>query len=297
MTRRPTHAVTVEVPARSIFAYSFPLFLNSVVITAIAQLDVMLLGAFYGTRTVALYSPINRLTAWPTTAFGFAGAYLLPQLTQAIALGDRPAVASLYHGASRWGWVLAVPFVGPLLATPSAVLSVLFGNRYADLSAPTRVLTMAALLSILAGFNAAAVDAHGNPKRVAIRSGIALAVSVAACFALVPHFGMMGGAWATVIGIGTLNLLNSSVLAIQYRIWPWDRALSLIGLTGAATIAVVYLVAPLIPWLFGRCVLAAVLPALTCITVLLLAVDNEERHLLLGRLPWVGKRFAPVARP
>ncbi len=194
---------------RSIFSYSTPMLINGLMVSAIWQLDVTLLGIFRGPKPVALYAPVSSMMIWPLTFFGVVGTYLLPQLTRQVAHEDPDGLRNLYHTASRWGWVLAAPLIGVFLATPSSLLGFLFGTAYMGLAAPTRILTLGALAVILTGFNSQALVAQGNPRTLAWRSGVSLLADVLACAMLIPLFGIIGAATATVIGFATLNFMNS----------------------------------------------------------------------------------------
>lgn len=189
---------------------------------AISQLDVLILGLARGARPAGLYAPVSRLADTALLLPNAVGAYLLPAVAASMFHDDDRTPASHYHWASRWALVFATPAVAALLLTPSALLHVLFGVQNHSLVAPARVLAAGLLIHLFFGFNGMTLDALGDARLVAVRSGYGVALSAVACAVLVPLLGTLGAALATSMAILGLNSLCSVMLMRRHRIPMWD---------------------------------------------------------------------------
>ena len=131
--------------------FAFAMLLNTVAWTAVSQLDIFFVGVELGATQAGLYAPISRVA---DVAIGLASAlasYLLPALVR--VRGEKGGVARLYHWTSLWSLVILAPLLGLMLVSPSALLDVLFGARFSDLSEPARILGLGVTLNVLFGFN------------------------------------------------------------------------------------------------------------------------------------------------
>lgn len=265
---------------RELMLSSLPLVLSGVMWIVIAQLDVVVLGGVKGTAAAGLYAPVTRLVDWGITFFGFAGAYLLPALTAAATVGDAGAERRLFHSISRWGIVIASPFVGVIVATPSEALQVLYGRGYGTLGDVARILSIGMLVHVGFGFNAASLQAHGYSGLVGRSAALGLLVDLAFCVALIPRFGVYGAAWATTAALAAVNASNSLYQLRRCRLRPWDRGLASTVAALMLGVAVAWMLAPALPDGFVRCVLAAALAGGAGLGASLAVSTPEEREWL-----------------
>lgn len=224
---------------RQLLGFGLSMVVTAAAGAAISQLDVLLLGFFRGRGSAGLYAPVSLLADQTVLLAGISGSYLLAPLAAAAARGDHAEVGTLYRWSSRWGLVIAAPAIGAFLVSPSSVLAALYGPRLVGESAAVRILGAGLLVHLLFGFNGMTLDAYGLARALAVRSGVGLLVSVAACFALVPTLGAVGAATATTAAIVVLNGTCSLMLFRRYQIRPYDRFLlmCLMGLAGGAGLA------------------------------------------------------------
>jgi O-antigen/teichoic acid export membrane protein len=283
-TRR-TDAVAEGRVARDLLRFSIPMLLTGLMWNAIAQLDVVFLGANRGAGAAALYEPVTAMVEWIPVVFALAGAYLLPEVTAAVARDEPRKVAELYHATSRWGFAIASPFVGVVLVAPSAALTFLYGNAYADLGGVARILLVGSFIHVILGFNGLVIEAYGKPGQIAARALAGLGANIVACVVLIPAFGSQGAAWATSIAFLVVNLANSWFLFHRYRIGPWDmRFLTVVASVGVAA-GVAWLIVPLVGPLLLRCVVAASITGGVGVATAIAVSRPDERASMRRVLP------------
>jgi O-antigen/teichoic acid export membrane protein len=246
----------------------------------LAQLDVLVLGFSRGREIVALYAPASQIAVTAMTMAATIGTFYLPTIASTFARGDLAGAGDLYRWASRWAFVWVAPVIAVMLACPAVVLTLLFGNAYASMATPLRILTGGVLVNVLFGFNGPSVDSLNRIRLIIIRQAGALVFNVAACAALVPAFGADGAAVATSSSLLFANVVGSYLLHRQTRISPYN--LRLLAVAGALGVAVgaglaldrIRMASPV------RIAVVALLAAGLCGAVAYLASSAEERRAL-----------------
>lgn len=161
---------------------------------------------YYRAGTVALAAlstpeETARYTIASTVGFGLL---LLPN---AITTGLLPHLSAHRHGASagttRWalGWSLALsaPVAAGAALAGTLLLGPVFGSGYGAAAAPLAILCASVCLIACSGVLGTALIAAGHVRAVAVQVGVSLAVNAVALAVLVPPYGAVGAATATLV--------------------------------------------------------------------------------------------------
>jgi O-antigen/teichoic acid export membrane protein len=234
--RRPPRPREPAVTWQAFLHYGGAIMLTALTTTAIAYLDVVVLGIDRGSSSVAYYAPASSVATVILGVPAIIGTYFLPVLTRATVMKDSVHIHDLFHWASRWNLALTAPALTVLVACPTSAMRLLFGSSYAISGGALRVLGIGAALQVAFGFNGLTLEAHGVPSIVARRELVTLGVSCAACVTLIPPLGIVGAAWATTAGLVFSNLACSQVLLTRFRVRPYDGAMvaTICGFAAAA---------------------------------------------------------------
>jgi O-antigen/teichoic acid export membrane protein len=177
--------------------------------------DSVLLGFLADARTVGLYNaaykPVMIALALPLTYF----AGLFPALSRTHAEGEA-AFRPLVERSLRLSALMVAPLAvgGTLLAKP--IIELLFGVNFVDSAQVLPVLIWSAVLVILRGSYRQSLTATGH-QAIDLRSAIVSSTAnVGLNLLLIPRYGMMGAATATVIGDALWFLM--SFLAFESRV-------------------------------------------------------------------------------
>jgi len=130
---------------------------------------------------------------------------LMPSLARATT--DRSAQRSLYqHGILHMvagglpiavgGWLLALPLV-----------TAVFGTAYGPAAPAFAILVWSIPLSLVRDIPIVALITHGQERTVLRVTGIVVVLNIALNLALIPRFGMVGAAVATVVTEGARMVL------------------------------------------------------------------------------------------
>jgi O-antigen/teichoic acid export membrane protein len=159
--------------------------------------DAVLLGFLRGVRDVgfynAAYRPVTVALAVPLTYF----QGLFPALARTWGEGPQ-ALRALAERSLRLCAMVAVPLGvgGTMLAEP--VIALLFGPQYAESAMPLKLLIWSAALVILRGSYRHSLNAAGLQNLDLRCALVSCGLNVALNIALIPRYGMVGAAGATV---------------------------------------------------------------------------------------------------
>ncbi len=161
--------------------------------------DSVLLGFLTTARTVGLYNaaykPVTIALALPLTYF----VGLFPALSRTHA-ESREEFRGLVERSLRLAGLMAAPLAagGTLLAAP--VIALLFGASYAESASVLPILIWSAVFVILRGSYRHALTAAGHQALDLRCAMVSTGLNVGLNLLLIPRYGMMGAASATVIG-------------------------------------------------------------------------------------------------
>jgi len=208
--------------------------------------DSLLLGMLRGPAAVGLYSaaykPVTVLLALPVTYF----VGLFPVLSRTWADGPA-AFDAVVQRSLRLAATFAVPVGvgGTFVAAP--VLDLLFGVRYAAAAPAMQILVWSAVLVILRGTFRQGLNAAGRAVVDLRCAGLATGLNVLLNLAVIPVWGFMGAAVATLASevvwlLAVTRAFGRHVVAVH--MW---RVLMLPAGAGAL-MALTMVVTPLLPW-------------------------------------------------
>jgi O-antigen/teichoic acid export membrane protein len=106
----------------------------------------------------------------------------------------------LYRNLLKWGLVIAVPVFLLFIDFPTATLSIAFGYRYGKSALALQVLAFGSFINSVIGPSSPALAATGKTKKVALSGLSGAGGSILLCLILIPPFGFVGAALASVIG-------------------------------------------------------------------------------------------------
>lgn len=220
---------------RPLFRVALPLGISGVLIAVYFQIDSVLLLQMAGPHASGIYgaaygflSPLMFLPATIISSF-------FPVLS-AVHTTDPARARRLVQTCADIMGVIGLPVLAVTIALSQQIIGLLYGPGFAQ-SAGLLPILMIAFVSIcfgtLAGFLAPLL---GLQWRLATYSGIGAAANVALNVLLIPHYGALGSAWATVATeVLTMTLMLGTAL-VSLRLRPSvNRLLKTLALAALMT--------------------------------------------------------------
>lgn len=211
--RLPDRAILPEVQA--VLRYSLPLGLALAAGSAMRMVDVLILGYFLPAQDAGRYAVTLLLAQLVALVGAASGQTLGPRIAAAWAGGDLSAIAHLQRSNAVMVALAAAPLFACVLFWGGRI-TLLIGHAYEIDGLVLAVLALAAGLTAVTGNLGHALGMTGHHKAEAAIVGLALAVQIALCVALIPLAGALGAAVAVLAAAAVLWLLR--VLMIKRRL-------------------------------------------------------------------------------
>lgn len=281
---------------RKLWSFSWPLAASSSLIILFSNMDVLMIEYFLTSESVGYYrsvQPLRQVTEFVLSSFVFL---YLPLATDYHSAGERDRLVAFYKTSTKWVTILTLPIVLVFVVFADSIISVLYTSTYSPASTVLSVLVGGLFFNVLVGPNGATAKAIGRPRIDLASAGAGFAINLALNIVLIPRYGIVGAAVATVIGYVTFNLVE--VLLIRRRIGSLPFSLNqlkpLVPTTAVALGLGWYLGGPVGP--LGLAGIGALLSLChLCVVLVTRSVDENDREVIELIETELGRRI-PYAR-
>ena len=201
-------ATGLSMPWRAVLGYSLPLMTSDLLFAVLNTSDVVLLGRFHDSESVAAYRVV--LPAAKLNQFVMASFALLfvPMVSRLLERGDRDGVSDLYWRTAAWIAVATFPLFAIPFTMADDVTAAMFGEVYRSSGTYLSLLALGYYFNAALGFNGLTVKTAGRVRYTIVISLVAVITNIGLNFLLIPRYGALGAAIATLITLIAHNLLK-----------------------------------------------------------------------------------------
>lgn len=195
--------------------------------------DRLILGVFAAPAEVGLYQAASQLSLATIVLLSSASTVFEVNAARRGGQDRVEELRSLSHDVNRWSAHVLVPLYILFLFLPGMILALAYGSEFRDGGQILAILTIGQFALIALGQSSTLMTMLGS-ERVWFRIIVsAVIVNILANLLLVPQFGAVGAAVATLIA--TVGQVAFAIRQVRRRIgfWPGDRT-SVLGVSLAA---------------------------------------------------------------
>jgi O-antigen/teichoic acid export membrane protein len=206
--------------ARVLIIGAIPLGLGMLLAQVYYNFDILMLGLVRPITEVAIYGAIYKIVLGLLMLAGTYGIVCLPAYAAAYAQSEQAFRRILQRNVRLLSsFILPVVILGTLAAESLAVL--FFGDSYRAGGGPLAILLWSVALSFVSSTLLYALVAAGHGWLLTLVAAAGAIVNVAINLVLIPRFGMIGAASATV----------AAELAVLAVVWRVSRRFAAAGLS------------------------------------------------------------------
>ncbi|HSJ92255.1 MAG TPA: flippase [Ilumatobacter sp.] len=198
----------LTMPWRAVLGYSLPLLTSDLLFAVVHTSDVVLLGRYHDSETVAAYRVV--LPAAKLNQFVMASFALLfvPVASRMLARGDRDGLTQLYWRTAAWIAVATFPLFALTFTMADDLTAAMFGEIYRSSGTYLSLLALGYYFNAAMGFNGLTVKTAGRVGYTLVISLIAVVTNIVLNLLLIPEHGALGATIATLITLITHNVLK-----------------------------------------------------------------------------------------
>jgi O-antigen/teichoic acid export membrane protein len=269
---------------RELLSFSLPLMISGAMARVLRDLDTYLLSYFSETASVGVYNivyPIAMLPMFVLTSFGYL---FMPVISELHSEGRNADMSSLYSLVTKWVFFGTLPILLPIAMFPETTIRLTFGPEYVSGAVALSVLTAGYAFSALLGPNSSLLTSIGRSRLVMYDNAFAVVLNFVVNLVLIPRYGIVGAAGATVASYFAMNVLFSYQVYTETGAYPVSTAIVKPALSAFALMGGVYLLVNFVvdPGILGIVLIYASFLSLYGVSLLVLgAVEREEVMLVL----------------
>ncbi|HET6380055.1 MAG TPA: oligosaccharide flippase family protein [candidate division Zixibacteria bacterium] len=217
--RRPLSAGRRETGL--LLRFSLPVYFSNVVTSLGDHLQAPLLGAMSSMASAGVFAVSNQINLVGSIFHQAVTSSSMPLFAEMHDRGDRGGLEHLYRTTSKWTLSLNLPFF--LIATifPQALLAI-FGEEFEAGTAALTILAWANLVNAATGTSGAVLDMTGYTGVKFVNSTVSVGLGLGLNLLLIPPLGVEGAAIATLVTIGSVNLLRLAEVLLLIRVHPYS---------------------------------------------------------------------------
>lgn len=194
--------------AMQLLRISWPLLFSSMAVAIYMRIDQIMLGKMVGEHAVGIYSAALRLSElWyvlPTVIVSAALPVLL-RTKQESEERFMQLLQTLFSVLVKIAYVVAIP----MTFYADDVIELFFGAEYKGAGDVLAVHIWSAIFVFLGVVTSAWTTAYGYSKYALLQTLAGALINVALNIVLIPRYGAVGAAWATVISYGSAVYLSN----------------------------------------------------------------------------------------
>lgn len=195
-----------------LWSFSWPLAFSTSIFVLLSNLDVLMIGYFLDSQAVGFYRAISPLRGATMIAVGAFSFLFLPVATTYYSNGNIEGLNRLYIVSTKWTVLATFPFVVVFSVFAPEAVRTFFGPAYAPAAPALVVLIVGTFVRTLTGLDGDVVKAIDRPQIELTSAVVGLVANGVLNLVLIPEFGIVGAAAATVAGYGLYNIVEVAVI-------------------------------------------------------------------------------------
>lgn len=209
------------------------------------QVDTILVGVFLTPVAVGYYVVSKQIVTFvqaPAAALGFT---VSPTFGNRKAADDLAAAARVYESTVVYVLLLYLPTAAGIAIVAEPAIEHTFGPDYLGAVPVLQILACFVVLQALMQVTSSALDFLGRARTRAVAKGITAVGNAVLNVLLIPEFGVVGAAVATVFTYGIYAAVNLAVISTEFPLrtrYLLRQSLTILAITALMGLLVVSLV-------------------------------------------------------
>jgi len=202
-----------------------------------SQTDRILLGIYMNAREVGIYAVAMSLVAFVAIFLQAINQIFAPTIAELHANGERDLLLRLYQTLTKWSLGLAIPLALGLMVFARPLMGI-FGADFRAGWPVLAIATVGQLVNCGVGSVGFLLLMSNQQRRMVRAQAIVVGLTLLLNLALIPHWGMIGAAAASVATTACMNLLLLWDVKKKLHLFPSVHGYLCLLVPTAVTVAV-----------------------------------------------------------
>ena len=228
---------------KEILTYSLPIMFTMILGSLLHWMDILMLGYFTNAETVGLYHPAVRTAGLQQSILiAFAGIFA-PMFSKYFAQDNFISMQNIYKLVTRWIFTLIIPILIMIILFSTKIM-LLFGADFIQSSNALIILSIGTSIFAIFGVSGTALVVSGHQKLNLFNALSATILNISLNIILIPKYGILGAAWATLSSMTFIALARLIETWIFLKISPFNFKLFKSIIAGILTFVILLYIKP-----------------------------------------------------
>ena len=229
---------------RRIAEYAIPLTATNSASILDKRVDTLLVGFFLSPIEVGFYVLSDRVVKFLETPMDALGFTISPMFGSEKAAGNIDQISRIYETTLVNSMLIYIPAAAGVVLVAEPLITLVFGTEYTGAAIILQVLSLFIIFKAITKQTDNGLNYLGRARDRAIYKGITAVLNVILNIILIPIFGVVGAAIATVITYGLYTASNLYIVSLELELRPayLTKQILLITLITGVMSAVVFTV-------------------------------------------------------
>lgn len=198
-----------------ILRYSVPLTATQAANVVDKRVDTILIGFFLNPVAVGYYVLSKQITEFVLVPAGSLGFSVSPTYGEQKAEGALEQGARIYETTLRYVMLLYVPGAVGLFLVAEPAVQLVFGSDYLGAVPVLQIFGLYVVFHAITNVTTQSLDYLGRAKDRAIAKGVTSIANLLLNVLLIPLYGVVGAAFATVLTYGVYTTVNLYIMQVE----------------------------------------------------------------------------------
>jgi O-antigen/teichoic acid export membrane protein len=167
-----------------------------------SRIDTLMIGYFLTALAVAAYNAAWVLSYGVNLLLSAISVMAFPEASRAHSMGRKEDLKRIYETTTAVALIFTVPLCIVLVVFADRIMSVFYANRFPDAAVVLRILAIWWLVKPFGNMAGNVFYGMGKPKVLALLTSGTAVLNIFGNLFLIPRYGIVGAAWASVICFG-----------------------------------------------------------------------------------------------
>ena len=235
-----------------LFRFAFPTIFTGILALVMAWTDTIFIGIFRTEADVGIYNVAYVLASSLMIFLHSFGDIFYPISSELHSKNKHPLIREMFEVVSKWIFITTLPFFLIAVVFPKHLISAFFGYQYVAGFNVIVILAIGYFLSSIMGPTTFVLQVYNKTKFVGFYTTVFAIVNIILNIILIPLYGIMGAAFATVISILSVNIIKFRKLkeilkfSLDYRAYAKFIIAAIIPLFFAYLVSLYFIRMPII---------------------------------------------------
>lgn len=207
---------------REIFTFALPFWMSGLLSKFRKNIQAVLLGTLDTVAGVGVFAIVSSINLVGRVSYQSIIASVKPFLAELHSQGNIKQMGQLYQTTTRWTLMTNLPIFLIMVLFPEQLL-LIFGESFVVGASALAILAYAELANAGTGICGSIIDMTGYTKLKLVNSVVWVLLLSVTNVLLIPPWGVVGAAVATLISTTAINLLRVAEVWFLFRLQPYNR--------------------------------------------------------------------------